>query len=295
MVAGVAGPAAAAEGRVSHADWAPSPLVEGENELRRRRVGRHDRLALTFGALAITGATAGAIALAVVYIGGAFAGIVALAFVVVAFWAAWHVDRRRLALVAASEEADRVLRTEFGEGPGWFVDLIVHRGGAPTGVDRGMLWIEDGRLVFAGHRTSFSLSTDGVRDVKRGFPVRGVRHEIRLALPDGQAVSFVPHEKGTTNVLYATVVSWATGIETFGGQFPPLGIGPGATSPGRLLGRALGATAFYALLGWTVTGVFAYGLSLYVFILFYYWGTTWNLWHPLALWRAWRDRRRLRE
>ena len=278
---------------MSHADWTPSPTVEGEQKLLRRRVKRHDRLALTVGALAISGVVAGTIALAVIYLGGALAAIVGVAFVIAAFWTAWRVDRRRWTLVEATEEADRLLQREFGVGEAWFVDLLVHRDHAPMGADRGMLWIEEGRLVFAGHRTSFSLSTDGVRDVKRGFPVRGVRHEIRVALPEGQAVSFSPRAKGTTKDLYEIVSFWATEVETFGGQFPPSGIGPGAISPGRLLGRAVDATAYYAFIGWTLLLALPPGGYLYLALVFYGAGKAWDLWHPLALWRAWSERRRL--
>ena len=279
---------------MSHADWTPSPLLEGEFALRRKRIKRHDRLAATIGGTTLGGLMAFGIFYAALHLSGVYTLIVGISVIAAAFLAAHRIERRRQALFAASEEADRVLRMEFGEGQGWFVDLIVHRGAAPTGVDRGMLWVEDGRLVFAGHRTSFSLSTDGVLDVKRQFPLKGVRHAIRIALPDGQAVSFAPFAKGTTNDLDETLYLWSTGVETFGGQLPPLGIGPGAPPPGRLMARALGATAFYALLGWTVASVFAYGLSLYVFILFYYMGTAWSLWHPLTYWRAWWARRRLR-
>ena len=286
---------------MSHADWTPSPLVEGEAKLLRKQVKRHDRIALTLGAAGIVGVTGAGIALAILYLPGAVAAVLGIALVLGAFWAAYRFDGVRASLIAASEEADEILQREFGTGEGWFVDLFVHEGEAPTGVDRGMLWIEDGRLVFAGHRTSFSLSTGQALGVRRQIPVRDVRYEIRVDLSSGQAVSFGCRQgrsygtaKGATQGLLLVVRMWARRPAVGGGQLPPSSLGPGAPSHVRLLGRAVGSTAFYTVMLWLVALALPSGLYLYLAFAFYTAGSGWNLWHPFALWRAWWARRRLR-
>lgn len=207
----------------------------------------------------------------------------------------------------AAGDADRELREAFGRG-GQFVALIVRQGDAPTGEDRGILWFEDGRLYFSGHRTSFGLVPDQIKGfAKVKDAVRGVRNELNLALtregPAGpMSLSFGPATTRHGNPDYAVgglkadLDRWyegRSGRAPGPGQWPPATVGPGVVSEWRLLGRALARSLVLPL----VPVAFVLPASAPIFAeIVYGLGMVAASVSPTGalLWRAWRDRRRLR-
>ena len=153
----------------------------------------------------------------------------------------------RMEELATAERARALaLREEFGTGPAWPVDLLVHQGATPTGRDQGLLWIEERRIAFSGFRTSFALAPEQTAaPVRHDAGVRGVRHRLVLRLaretPVGPlALSFWPVADGVrraeddaADLRYA--LNRALKGDAAGGQWPPLALGPGAPSPRALL------------------------------------------------------------
>jgi len=204
----------------------------------------------------------------------------------------------------ARREPDLALKEGFGKGPGRFVELIVLQGSAPTGIDRGMLWIEDRRLYFSGHRTSFGLVPWQVRSLTgRDAPIPGIRHAITLELqhetPAGlMSLSFgliVPpsvSDWSERHDLLTQLDRWKGGHNPGEGQWPPSGLGPGVVSERRLFLGAVLSSAFFpvTITAWSV----AVGNPLLLIgipIAAIAWlGNE----KTRARWRAVRDRRRLR-
>ena len=142
---------------MKEADWTVSPTLEREAAAIRRRETRVDRL-LGGGALTLLVAT---LALAFLSPWMFMESLLPTAFVVV-YVALLLGTTVGVALRNGCREfpdtADVAMRAEFGGGVGWLVEVTVRQGETPTGMDRGMLWFEEDRLLFAGHRTSFALA-----------------------------------------------------------------------------------------------------------------------------------------
>ena len=280
---------------MSHARWTLSPVVERETARFRRELQYQKwdlfgavSLCLCGGGVAILALTAAAnvsVFLFALAFGPAIWGLVAIVRI---------AERQRR---TARLRADRLLaplREEFGDGVGTLVWLRMLQGDAPTGEDVGMLWIEDGRLLFAGRRTSFALGPSGVRGpCQMQAALAGLRYPIRLALGERTgagplALSLEPIDVGTDRLTFE-IDRWA---RTLGppGQLPPTAVGPDAPSPARLLVGAVYATVYWASV-WTA-GLLHGELFILPFsaaILAPRMGAS----SPLVRWRAWRDRRRL--
>lgn len=188
---------------------------------------------------------------AAIIVGGGTAGL-----------ASRHLDARRR---AAGERA-RSLRDGFGPGPVWAVELMVRQGGAPTGADQGLMWVEDGRIVFSGLRTSFALAPAQMAGIVRHLPRRaGLRHRLNLDLAHETAagplsLSFWPlapslqgAENDATDLRAAlnTVAKRRDHALAATGQWPPVTRGPGAPTRRDLLVRATGPIAAWIALGAT--------------------------------------------
>ena len=210
------------------------------------------------------------------------------------------LHRRQSAIREAAWLRDAATMDEFGRRDGWLVDLMVRRGEAPTGSDRGMLWIEDGRLYFAGRRTSFGLSADQAAGFcRQGLSIPGLRHELdlRLVAPGPLSITFEPvsgakwqKSRRTAHELREAINRWAGQGGVEGGQLPPLAIGPGAPSANALLLRALAPLLYWpaTLLAFASPFPFPIVLAALATACFLP-----SVWVPTARLRAWHDRRRL--
>lgn len=290
-------PAVPESAPVSQAEWTPSIVVERDVEYRRKRVAYHDWLALTVGASVITAVAICGIWASIVFFAG-WAVVPSLLLIIGLVYTARQIDRRRDRLQAEAAEADRILRDEFGAGEGWLVDLKILQGGAPTGEDRGMLWFEDGKMVFSGHRTSFALSSDQAEGRCRfQTKIPGLRHtwslKLHLRTDAGQVSLSLEPPMNQHDVLAGAINHWAGSAPVTSGQFPPTSLGPGAPSRNQLFLKATASSVFWmavlyaALLPNTWNGfvvIFALGF-LAAFIL--------RLLFPVARWFAWDAMRRL--
>ncbi len=284
---------------MKEADWTPSPHAERETDSLRRRSRLEGRLSVWIaGVTSVTAVASGCMVADLVgrgkFIDAGNAAVVFLISAGLTFWLAAR-DNDLLVRVAAP---DRAKREEFGSGSGWIVDLMVLQGDAPTGADRGMLWIEGGRLLFSGDRTSFALSADQVAASCRSvLAISGLRHPMRVPLqhrtPAGQLALSLQTGENSAEVRWA-IDGWAASGST-DGQFPPLRIGPGVAPTSRLLLGAVLASAFCVAAATFVGASFLVGMGeglFSVFLMMFLGGILRLL--PLATrWRAWRDRRRL--
>lgn len=220
------------------------------------------------------------------------------------------MGRRQDELSRAAREEVAGLREEFGAGPVWAVDLLVRQGEAPTGRDQGLMWVEGGRIVFSGLRTSFALvpgQTTGA--VRHESSVSGIR--LRLNLPLGRetavgglSLSFWPLSEGVrrrendaADLRFAlnTVLDGHVRESPFAeGQWPPLALGPGVPSARALLrgalGRVLGWVAFSAIFGVALSGVsIPFGIGAFLLMAL---GSNWAFRHEnRPRWAAWRARK----
>ncbi len=233
-------------------------------------------------------------------------GALAFVFLTIAFLSlgsiplAHHWEKRQ----EARHETEPEMRAALGHD-GHLVSLIVRQGDAPTGEDRGVLWYENGRLYFAGRRTSFGL----VPDQARGFatleePATGVRHRLNLVLHRESAtgpmsLSFAPFVPSLSNpdvavgALRMDLDRWKNGRAYGEGQWPPATLGPCVVSERKLLARALATSLLGPIFPAGILLIVAAPLvSLVAFAL----GTiVFSLAPGNALvWRAWWARRRLR-
>lgn len=144
------------------------------------------------------------------------------------------------------------MRDEFGVGPSWTVDLMIRQGEAPTGRDQGLMWVEGGRVLFSGKRTSFALAPEqAAGPIRHEIAVRDLRFRLNLDLKAETesgtlSLSFWPLADGiriaetdANAMRYAfnsilTSTRW-TESPLVTGQWPPLDIGPGALSPRQAL------------------------------------------------------------
>lgn len=212
-------------------------------------------------------------------------------------WLTFWLARRDADLLSRTDEADDARRGELGRNVGWLVDVLILQGDAPTGADRGMLWIDDGRLCFSGDRTSFALSPDQVAGrCRTTTPIVGLRHEVRLPLCHPTLTLSIGLERTSIAEFRRQIHLWTTSASPSEGQLPPTSLGPGAASPGRLLLGAVFSTVYWvAVLSMVfVSSQIEGSYDLLPFILaFAVLGAFLRCWYPVTRWRAWRDRRRL--
>ncbi len=207
---------------------------------------------------------------------------------------------------AAARLPDVELREGFGRGAGRFVELIIRQGNAPTGEDRGMLWFEDGKMYFSGHRTSFGLVPSQVGSYPtQEEPVPRVRQRVNLVLKRATAAGPMSISFGLPLVseaqtqarhleLRTDIEKWMKMEGAGGGQWPPSSPGPLVVSDRRLLtetaGWGLALPILLAALVSPITGPF-FALLGAVVVSCVFWFTLGND----VRWRALRDRKRLRE
>ena len=165
----------------------------------------------------------------------------------------------------------KALQDDFERVSGHFVTLVVRQGDAPTGLDEGVLWFEEGRLYFVGRRTSFGLVPGQARALAPPRPtLRGFRNSVELVLrrdtPAGaMALSFEPLLPPYESVpvhraaLRTDLDHWLGGWSEGAGQFPPTPLGPGVPSVRRLFTNALIATVPVPLFVLLATLPYAWG------------------------------------
>jgi hypothetical protein len=159
-------------------------------------------------------------------------------------------------------EAGKAL-LEAPDDPGvWPVEVEIVQEGVVTGVDRGLIWFEDRALGFSGEATSF-LVTHGevvswhtMRGSQAFAPVPTADHRLILWTPPQAREASRQIELRLRHLRYAGFESFrfeeqlrklgtprtllGTALSPPRGQFPPLDIGPGAPSLGRLTWEARG-------------------------------------------------------
>jgi hypothetical protein len=274
--------------------WTPSPTGERDRAVVRRRTGREDLLLVFSAGLIVSSGLVAAILLFTHPSGPtSFLEVVYLAFCA---WGLVRVFRRNADLAREMRLNENGLVEEFGGGDGWLVDVLVLQGTAPTGADRGMLWIEGDRLFFAGYRTSFALTANEVAGrMRSACAVGGLRHNLRLPLasptPAGRlSLSLNLRGEGLA-AFYRRIDDWASHPSAAAGQLPPLTIGPGATSPAKLLAGGLaylaGGAGLLGLLLFAAKTVDSFGLLFAAAM-----PAAWIVLGAMRL-RALRDRRRL--
>ena len=262
------------------------------------------RLAFQAGGVALFSAVAGLVALP--------HGIaLPTASVVAAFATFGLMGRREDDRRGAAREEVLALREAFGAGPVWTVDLLIRQGDAPTGRDQGLLWVEGGRIVYAGLRTSFALMPSQLAGpVHHEAAVSGIRLRLNLRLrretpAGGLSLSFWPLSEGqrrrendAADLRFALNTVLEDHVETpfAEGQWPPVALGCDAP-PARVLlrgavGRVLAWVAFSAVAGLVIAGLNVWaGLGFFLLIAV---GSNWAFgFENRPRWKAWRDRKRL--
>ena len=189
---------------------------------------------------------------------------------------------------------------------GWTASIAIVQGYAVSGLDRGTVWFDEGRLYFVGTHTSFGLVASQVADALPERKSDTVVVPLRLATKAGDvSLHIVPITKFASYPidvrdvvrLETQFTDWKRTDTLSEGQWPPLALGPDTPDSRALFARALGTTGFWVV---SLVGLIALGfvaswwhvvevVSVGGFILF--WWT--SIWEPRARWRAWRDRRRL--
>ena len=305
--------------------WTPSPFAEREAVAFRRRFWGQEALKTTVMALMFVVLPVVALLAPASMFLGAYLKAMAGALTIAGAAGFYLFLRDRLdAVRRLVNERDVALRDAFSEGEGWLVNLLVLQGAAPTGTDRGMMWVEDGRLYFVGHRTSFGLLPDQTAGRSRWRePVPGLRLALSLPLDRRTAagplsLTFAPvvDPKEAAEVSEA-IDAWRHASEPLSprgegilgsgqtstihnpqstieiGQFPPTELGPGAARPGGLLAVALGTSLYWfggtAIALVTLTGNEAAAVIVVLWLL----ARPFGLWNLRLRWQAWLDRRRV--
>lgn len=159
---------------------------------------------------------------------------------------------------------ENALRAGYQPRTGILVDLIVRQGAAPTGVDRGMLWVEQGRLYFVGHYTSFGLTQSQVEKQFLNEPnIFSLSYPTTLELnaktPVGPlSVCFEPIDPSSGSFtadrrseLRQTLNRWLGAKSDCEGQVPPLTLGPGQPFiPGAIVGLSWPIVAVALGISW---------------------------------------------
>ena len=280
---------------MSPARWTASPLAAREAEEAARDARRAElRVGLAVAALASTCPLGLAITAT-----GTLGWLLTVGLVAGAVALLDRASELRKEARGALWDRDAVLVDELGARDGWLVDLIVHAGDAPLGSDRGMLWVEDGRLYFAGARTSFALTPEQASRCEEGRAVPGLRHGLRVPLRVGpaerrDAVSFSPVRgaKGQSRTDEREVADaldrWMREGRASGGQLPPRVPAPDAPDTARLVRGAVASTLFWLAVVAGLVSVWPLGLAGLLL------GRRWHAVRgPRLRWRALADRRRL--
>ena len=279
------------------AEWTPHPVSERESVLAERRARGWRRMAwglslFAFGLCPFS--LFGILELAGGWIFGFPLAFALLVYVLVR--SVREVEKLR-------EERIR-LQEEHAAVHGWIVDLAVMQGAALTGRDRGVVWFEEGRLLFLGRRTSFALAaaTEGV--LRPGWwrsegalPLRTRTAAGAVALTFEMMPSDDLADSRRDYEFAQAVQSWNAAAAPAEGGLPPLAIGPGAPSPASLLVAALATTALWLLLGGGFV-LMAVRLNLYLAFTIGIVGASLlaglpDHWRTEHRWRAYRDRLRL--
>lgn len=197
-------------------------------------------------------------------------------------WAT-RAERRLNELAIRPEES--AMLYELGVPEAVLVSMWVLQGRAVTGHDRGAVWIEEGRLLFCGKRTSFVLTRadvdGGIRSPREGPGKTELR--LRRETPAGpMAVAFTTliGDRPFVKPLNLTLALWldeAPPAEP--GQWPPATLGPDTPKPGEIRRKAtrrgLVPIGFFGLLAFPVAcalgflpllaGMLALGLAFLYF------------------------------
>ena len=206
--------------------------------------------------------------------------------------------RQRVRLKPSADES--ALWFDFGRDGAWLVDLIVLQGAAPTGVDRGMLWIENGRLFFVGALTSFGLQPcQAVGDCRSRRRIPGLREALTLSLSRRSGIGWMgvgfspvmdPEER---EEIEAAINVWSQGRKGIDGQYPPRTIGPSALPITGLATLAALNTLYWIGIAFYASRAGSHTEAFVRLVL----GTAvaWplDLMYPLLRWRALLDRRKL--
>ena len=202
--------------------------------------------------------------------------------------------------------AERIrLQEEHAAVQGWIVDLAVTQGAALTGRDRGVVWFEEGRLLFVGRRTSFALAAEAVSGaLALGWWSSSSTLPLRAHTAAGAvALTFEmmpPDNLADSRSEYAfaeALQGWQAAHAPVESGLPPLAVGPGAPSVASLLGAAMATTAIWLALGGGFV-LMAVRLNLYLAFTIGIVGASLlaglpDLWRMGYRWRAYRDRLRL--
>ncbi|GEM_PF-4450102 len=249
-------------------------------------------LVFSAGALAFAGWIAADAAPAAMMVGLAGASVLTAYRLIV------RRDHRFRTLAIRADEAPML--PELGVPHGVLVALWVVQGHAVTGADRGAMWVEDGKLMFCGRRTSFVLTHDEAAHRVREEGPGELTLRLRRSTPiGGLGVSFTPlfGDRPYAKLLETTFDEWlrSAAAPLGASQLPPTAIGPGAALPSELrrrLGRRLAteigfvgilAVPFQIFFGGFLVPIVALVIALFVVLV------------PSPELPALRDWRRLRE
>ena len=285
-------------------EWTLHPIAEREIVEERRRLTRGRRVGWALAAVSLGLCPLTCVSV-LPYEMGWLVVVAALVLGVEAI-------RRTSANADLARAKRREIRDAYAAVEGWAVEMTVFQGAAATGIDRGAVWFEDGRLYFVGERTSFGLApSQAAGDLRQEWPLAGLRCATTLRLrartaagPVSVGFNVLPHDYtgaatgGRSEAEFVKAVkSWLADPAPPDGQLPPLAVGPDAPSALGLLTGAILNAGFWAtvaaallLLGWrtawwAVPPVAAFAGCVLVLNS--------EIWAPRHRWRAWRDRRRL--
>ena len=202
----------------------------------------------------------------------------------------------------------RRLGEEYAVVGGFLARTTVFMGEAAIGSDHGIVWSEEGRLYFAGPRTSFGLFASqvgplGIKETKRSLrlPLRvssrtGLLSLEFMALAKGKELG----EDQQQAHLAWMIHSWLAQTSVGEGQWPPLTLGPDAPNASVLFLRAIGSTLFWGvnlLLGFgLLIGMVANPCIVIAMLPFSIGAAKAGLRvfpQPFESWLVWGDRRRL--
>lgn len=285
---------------LSHARWEPcafEELVSREDLALRKR--RFWRKALPYAALSVFSFSLGVALPHVIPFGadGFVSLLMGIAFASLFAIGAVNSYQTHISIVT---DLDHETLRGLGTGARSLVDLSVYVNDAKVGTDRCVVWCEEGRLCFMGHRTSFSLGggvlkhsepffrSPMVGEVSDGVsiylhPVSGKKVRLELSCVR-DARNLIHSEKSDLRMLVQT---WSrSSYPDDYGQFPPTTSGPGVVSVKslRVRCRVMAAMSLVVLPLIGLGLVFAFSLTIAVVLLL-----SVLVWAALGLW-AWKDK-----